>query len=130
MAKSFYEYLVLLEQDPMGGMGGPPGMGGGPPGMGGGPPGMGGPPGGGAPTKPIKIKFDNVWDVLESLLKGQDPDKESKKEAKKDLQSGGDAIQSPEQPPQPSPPPQPGMPPAGAAAPNAGMQHLQGIPGM
>ena len=134
--KSFSEFMMLLEQDPLGGPppggpmgggppggpmgGGPPGgpMGGGPPGgpMGGGPPGgpMGGPPGGGAmgaQQPPMKIVPQTVWDVLEKILTGKPvEDKESQ-------------DKKPAMPP-------PGMPPGGPpGAPPGGPQSLMSPPG-
>jgi len=135
--KSFSEFMMLLEQDPLGGPppggpmgggppggpmgGGPPGgpMGGGPPGgpMGGGPPGGpmgGGPPGGGAmgaQQPPMKIVPQTVWDVLEKILTGKPvEDKESQ-------------DKKPAMPP-------PGMPPGGPpGAPPGGPQSLMSPPG-
>ena len=118
---------------PGGGMAGPGGMP--PPSMAGGP-GMGGmppmpgampgsAPGGGAPNKVTKIRLDDPWDVIKSILDGRDPDKESEKAG----QSKENQVQSPEQqqPPQQAPPPPPQSQPA---AQQPGLQHLQGLPGM
>ena len=80
MMKTFKDYMILLEQDPMGGMGGAPGgMPGMPPGGGmGGPPGMD-PMGGGMggpqqqqppPSQPAALtaKPKTVWEAMESIL--------------------------------------------------------------
>ena len=110
---------------PMGGApGGPPGM---PPPPMGGAPGMGGPPQAGGPAKTQIVKANDVWGVLEDLLKGSNPNPE--KDEKGDLQSQSSndpqvPLQSPapggQMPGQASPPP-PGQP---------AQSHLMGVPGM
>lgn len=97
-----------------GGLGGMPPMGGG---MGMDP--MGGGMGGQQQPQ-TKIKFSNVWDVLEKILEGKplENEKEDKKGGQEDSNMVNNAQQQQQPPQQPSPtapqlPPQQGMAPSG-----------------
>jgi hypothetical protein len=146
--RSFYEFMMLFEQDP-GGMGGPPGMPpggmGGPPGMGGPggglgglpgmPGGLGGPPGGmggpggpmgGGNQAPMKIEPLTVWDVLERIIEGKPVQTHTKSDSSRQAdQNNIDSGQPPQSPAMP------GQPPGGPAGPGQpGAPTLMGTPGM